>query len=46
MPIDWVGVSITAFIILAIILIVIAKMQGDKVVDVLGQILDFMKGNR
>lgn len=44
MAADWIGISITIIIILAIIFIVIAKIQGDRVVDVLGQILDFVKG--
>ena len=45
MPTDWLGISIAVLIILAIILIIIAKVQGDRVVDVLGQLLDFIKGD-
>jgi hypothetical protein len=44
MPADWIGIILTAIIVLALIFIVIAKMQGDRVVDVLEQILDFVKG--
>ena len=42
--VDWLGTSVAILIILAIILIVIAKVQGDRVVDVLEQILDFVRG--
>jgi len=45
MPVEWLGVGITIIIILAIILIIIAKVQGDRVVDVLEQFLDFVKGD-
>ena len=41
--IDWVGTGISLLIILAIIFIVIAKIQGDRVVDVLEQMLAFIK---
>lgn len=44
MPTDWFGIALATLIILAIILIVIAKIQGDRVVDVLAQILSFVKG--
>lgn len=46
MPIDWLGASITLLIILAGILIIIAKVQGDRIVDVLEQFLEFMKGDK
>lgn len=46
MPVDWFGIGISALIIIGIILIVIAKMQGDRVVDVLEQFLEFMRGNK
>jgi hypothetical protein len=45
-PIDWLGTSVSLLIILAIILIVVAKIQGDRVIDVMEQFLDFMKGNK
>ena len=41
---DWLGMGISLVIILFIILIVWAKIQGDKVVDVLAQIRDFIEG--
>ena len=41
---DWLGIGISVLIILMIIFIVIAKIQGDRVVDVMSQFLDFMKG--
>lgn len=44
MAADWFGIGIAVLIILAIILIVIAKIQGDRVVDVLQQFLEFVKG--
>lgn len=43
MPVDWFGIGIAVLIILAIILIVIAKIQGDRVVDVLYQFLEFVR---
>jgi len=43
---DLLGVGLTFLIILAIIFIVIAKVQGDRVIDVLEQFTDFMKGNK
>lgn len=43
MPTDWFGIALAVLIILAIILIVIAKIQGDRVVDVLSQLLDFVR---
>lgn len=42
--IDWLGVSLSLLIILAIIIIVIAKVQGDRVVDVLSELLAFIRG--
>ena len=45
MPADWLGIGVAILIILAIILIIIAKVQGDRVVDVLEQFFDFMKGD-
>lgn len=44
MPTDWLGIGIAVLIVLAIILIVIAKIQGDRVVDVLQQFLEFVRG--
>jgi hypothetical protein len=41
---DWLGMGLALLIVLAIILIIVAKVQGDRVVDVLGQIMDFVKG--
>lgn len=41
---DWAGFLLAILIILSIIIIVIAKVQGDRFVDVLQQILEFMKG--
>ena len=46
METDWLGIGLTLIIILAIILIIWAKIQGDKVVDVLAQIRDLMRGER
>lgn len=46
MPVDWAGMGVAALVILAIIAIVIAKIQGDRVVDVLQQFVDFMKGDK
>jgi len=44
METDWMGIGLSLLIVLAIILIVIAKIQGDRVVDVLTQFLEFVKG--
>lgn len=44
MPTDWLGIGLATLIILAIIAIVVAKIQGDRVVDVLYQFLEFMRG--
>lgn len=44
MPTDWLGIAMALLIILFIIAIVIAKIQGDRVVDVFSQFLEFMKG--
>jgi signal transduction histidine kinase len=44
MAFDWFGATISLIIIFALILIVVAKLQGDRVVDVLQQMLDFIKG--
>ena len=46
METDWLGIGLTLIIILAIILIIWAKIQGDRVVDVLAQIRDLMRGER
>ena len=46
MQTDWLGIGLTLIIILAIILIIWAKIQGDRVVDVLAQIRDLMRGER
>jgi hypothetical protein len=43
---DWLGIGITVLIILLFFLIVVAKIQGDRVIDVLAQFLDFMKGGK
>jgi len=45
MSADWLGIGLTVLIILAIITIIIAKIQGDRVVDVMEQMLDFVKGD-
>lgn len=44
MQADWVGISVSVLIILMIFLIIVAKIQGDRVIDVLEQFLDFVKG--
>jgi hypothetical protein len=44
MPTDWMGIGLSLIIVLAIIAIVIAKIQGDRVVDVMEQFLEFVKG--
>jgi hypothetical protein len=44
MPTDYLGIALSLIIILGIIFIVIAKIQGDRVIDVLTQFLDAMKG--
>lgn len=44
--IDWFGIGLTLLIILFMILIIIAKVQGDRVIDVLTQFLEFMKGEK
>lgn len=41
---DWLGIGLSVLIILGIIIIIVAKVQGDRVVDVLEQIADFVKG--
>lgn len=46
MPTDWVGLGIAVLIILTLIIIIIAKVQGDRVVDVLGQIFELAKGDK
>lgn len=46
MPTDWVGIGIALLIILTIIVIVIAKIQGDRVVDVLSQMFSLMRGEK
>jgi hypothetical protein len=42
--VDWLGAGLTILIILAIILIIVAKIQGQRIVDVLAQIRDLAKG--
>lgn len=42
---DWLGMGLTVAIILFIILIVWSKIQGDKIIDILSDIREFMKGN-
>lgn len=42
---DWLGTGITVAIILFIILIIWAKIQGDNIIDILAEIRDFMKGD-
>jgi hypothetical protein len=44
MTVDYFGAALAVIIILAIIIIVIAKIQGDRFIDVLSQILEFIKG--
>lgn len=46
MPTDWLGISISVLIILMIIFIVIAKIQGERVIDVVGQFIDLIKGDK
>ena len=41
---DWLGISLALLIIIGIILIVIAKVQGDRVVDVVTQFIELVKG--
>lgn len=41
---DWLGILLSVIIILLIFTIIVAKIQGDKVVDVFTQILEAMKG--
>lgn len=43
---DWLGTSITIGIILFILLLIWAKVQGDKVIDILSDIRDFMRGDK
>lgn len=43
---DWLGTSITIVIILFIILLIWAKVQGDKLIDILSDIRDFMRGDK
>jgi len=42
---DWLGISLTFLIIVFIILLVWAKMQGDTIINVLEEIRDFVKGS-
>ena len=42
---DWLGMGLTVLIILFIILIIWAKVQGDRLIDVLSEIKDFMRGD-
>ena len=44
MPTDWIGLSITLAIVLFLMLLVWAKMQGDTIIDILSDIRDFMRG--
>lgn len=44
MPVDWIGIFLSIIIILLIFAIVIAKIQGDRVVDVFTQFFEIMKG--
>jgi len=44
MPTDWLGIGLTVIIILLIFAIVIAKIQGDRVVDVFTQFFEVIKG--
>jgi hypothetical protein len=41
---DWFGFILSLIIVLSLIVIVIAKLQGDTFVAVLQQIWDFIKG--
>jgi hypothetical protein len=41
---DWLGILLSIAIVLFIILMVWAKVQGDTVVEILSEIRDFMKG--
>ena len=44
MPTDWIGIALSLIIILGIIFIVIAKIQGDRVIDVLQQFMEVLRG--
>ena len=46
MPTDWLGIGLSIMIVLMIIAIVVAKIQGDRVIDVMAQFLDFVRGNK
>ena len=41
---DWFGFILSLIIVISLIIIVIAKLQGDTFVDVLQQLWDFVKG--
>jgi hypothetical protein len=41
---DWLGILLSIAIVLFIILMVWAKVQGDTVIGILSEIRDFMKG--
>lgn len=44
--IDWLGIILTLLIIIFIILLVWSKMQGDTIIEILGEIRDFLKGDK
>jgi hypothetical protein len=41
---DWLGAALTFFIIFFMIVIIIAKIQGQRVIDVLAQFRDLIRG--
>jgi hypothetical protein len=44
MATDWIGLGITIAIVLFLVLLVWAKMQGDTIIEILSEIRDFMRG--
>lgn len=42
---DWLGIILSLLIVIFIILLVWAKVQGDTVVSILSEIRDFLKGD-
>jgi len=45
MSVDILGLSLTVTIVLFIILLIWSKMQGDTIIEILGEIRDFVKGD-
>ena len=44
MATDYVGIGLTIVIVIFILLLVWARVQGDTVIEILGEIRDFLKG--